>query len=100
MVSKRNAYKRKVTLKVKIPRGFDISQVSSGFFDRTFLAYKLHSFTKALVHAVEVPVVASGGINEIADIKKLNEMDVVAAIIGRSLYEGTLNLSDAINAAK
>ena len=56
--------------------------------------------TKALVEAVEVPVIASGGIREIADIKKLAELGVEAAIIGRSLYEGTLKLSDAINAAK
>jgi len=56
--------------------------------------------TKALVQAVEVPVIASGGVREISDIKKLAELAVEAAIIGRSLYEGTLNLSDAINAAK
>jgi len=56
--------------------------------------------TRELVQAVEVPVVASGGVNEIADIKKLIELGVEAAIIGRSLYEGTLNLSDAINATK
>ncbi len=56
--------------------------------------------TKALVQAVEVPVIASGGVREISDIKKLAEMEVEAAIIGRSLYEGRLNLSDAINAAK
>ena len=56
--------------------------------------------TKAIVQAVEVPVIASGGIREIADIKKLAELGAEAAIIGRSLYEGTLNLSDAINAAK
>ena len=55
---------------------------------------------KALVQAVEVPVIASGGVREIADIKKLAELGVEAAIIGRSLYEGTLILSDAINAAK
>ncbi|MHC4462316.1 MAG: 1-(5-phosphoribosyl)-5-[(5-phosphoribosylamino)methylideneamino]imidazole-4-carboxamide isomerase [Planctomycetota bacterium] len=56
--------------------------------------------TKALVQAVEVPVIASGGVREISDITKLAELEVEAAIIGRSLYEGTLNLSDAINAAK
>ena len=56
--------------------------------------------TKALVEAVELPVIASGGIKEISDIKKLAELGVVAAIIGRSLHEGTLKLSDAINAAK
>jgi phosphoribosylformimino-5-aminoimidazole carboxamide ribotide isomerase len=56
--------------------------------------------TKAVVKAVGVPVIASGGVSEIADIKKLAESGVEAAIIGRSLYEGTLKLSDAIKAAK
>jgi len=56
--------------------------------------------TKALVQAVETPVIASGGVREISDIKKLAELGVEAAIIGRSLYEGTLNLSEAIKAAK
>ena len=56
--------------------------------------------TKALVEAVDVPVVASGGVNSIEDIKKLAEFSPEAAIIGRSLYEGALKLSDAIEAAK
>lgn len=55
--------------------------------------------TKALIDAVEVPVVASGGVSKIDEIKKLAELGAAAAIIGRSLYEGTLRLSDAINAA-
>jgi len=54
--------------------------------------------TKALIETVKLPVVASGGIGTIADIKKLAQLDVAAVIIGRSLYEGTLSLSDAINA--
>jgi len=56
--------------------------------------------TKALVEAVAVPVVASGGVNTIEDIKKLAEFSPEAVIIGRSLYEGTLKLSDAIKAAE
>ena len=56
--------------------------------------------TKTLVEAVDVPVIASGGVNTIEDIKKLAEIGPEAAIIGRSLYEGTLKLSDAIKAAK
>jgi len=56
--------------------------------------------TKALVEAVDVPVVASGGVNTIEDIKKLAEFSPEAVIIGRSLYEGTLKLSDAIKAAE
>ena len=56
--------------------------------------------TKALVEAVQIPVVASGGVKETAEIKELAKLGVEAVIIGRSLYEGTLNLSDAIDAAK
>jgi len=56
--------------------------------------------TKALIEAVEMPVVASGGVGELSDIKKLAELGAEAVIIGRSLYEGTLKLSDAINAIK
>ena len=56
--------------------------------------------TKSLVEAVDVPVVASGGVNTVEDIKKLTEFNPEAAIIGRSLYEGTLKLIDAIRAAE
>jgi phosphoribosylformimino-5-aminoimidazole carboxamide ribotide isomerase len=48
---------------------------------------------------VRIPVIASGGVRETADIKKLAESGVEAVIIGRALYEGTLNLADAIEAA-
>lgn len=56
--------------------------------------------TKALAKAVQVPVIASGGVRETADIKKLAESGVEAVIIGRALYEGTLNLAEAIEAAR
>ena len=56
--------------------------------------------TKALVETVQIPVIASGGISKLDDIKKLAESKVEAVIIGRALYEGTLNLKDAINTAK
>lgn len=57
--------------------------------------------TKALADAVNIPVVASGGVNEIADIQKLIELGGIdAAIIGRALYEGTLSLADAVKATK
>ncbi|HEW79332.1 MAG TPA: 1-(5-phosphoribosyl)-5-[(5-phosphoribosylamino)methylideneamino]imidazole-4-carboxamide isomerase [Phycisphaerales bacterium] len=57
--------------------------------------------TKAVAEAVQIPVVASGGVRELSDIKKLMEMGgIEAVIIGRALYEGTLKLADAIKAAK
>jgi len=55
--------------------------------------------TKALIDAVDVPIVASGGVSRISDITKLVELGADAAIVGRSLYEGALSLADAIEAA-
>ena len=57
--------------------------------------------TKDLADAVIAPVVASGGVQSVEDIKKLINLGGIAgAIIGRALYEGTLNLADAIAATK
>ena len=57
--------------------------------------------TKALADAVDVPVVASGGVKDIDDIKNLAELGgVAAAITGRALYEKTLDLAEAIKLTK
>ena len=56
--------------------------------------------TRALVEAVKTPVVASGGVREAADIHRLKPIGVAAVIVGRSLYEGTLTLPDALAAAR
>jgi phosphoribosylformimino-5-aminoimidazole carboxamide ribotide isomerase len=55
--------------------------------------------TRALAEMVRIPVIASGGVSAISDIKKLAGTGVEAVIIGRALYEGTLNLAEAIEAA-
>jgi len=55
--------------------------------------------TRELVEAVDTPVVASGGVKEADDIRKLKPIGVAAVIAGRSLYEGTLTLKDALAAA-
>ena len=50
--------------------------------------------------AVDIPVIASGGIATAEDITKLNELPVAGCIIGRALYEGTLKLADALARAR
>jgi phosphoribosylformimino-5-aminoimidazole carboxamide ribotide isomerase len=56
--------------------------------------------TKALVEAVRTPVIASGGVKEVEDIRRLKPLGVAGVIVGRSLYEGTLTLKDALAAAE
>ena len=52
--------------------------------------------TKLLAEAGEVPVIASGGVGSIDHIRKLRALPVWGAIVGRSLYEGKVNLAEAI----
>ena len=57
--------------------------------------------TKSLAESVNIPVIAAGGVTTIDDIKKLAETKVIsAAIVGRALYEGTMNLAEAITLCK
>ncbi len=49
--------------------------------------------------AVSLPVVASGGVTTLADVKALAALPMPGCIIGRALYEGTLKLTDALDAA-
>ncbi|MDH7599355.1 MAG: 1-(5-phosphoribosyl)-5-[(5-phosphoribosylamino)methylideneamino]imidazole-4-carboxamide isomerase [Sedimentisphaerales bacterium] len=54
----------------------------------------------AIADAVQVPVICSGGIAIIADIKAVAAAGKIAGVIvGRSLYEGTLDLAEAIAVA-
>jgi len=59
--------------------------------------------TRLLAEAVSIPVVASGGVSTIEDIKNLlplKEVGVVGIITGRALYSGSLKLKEAIEIAK
>ncbi len=49
---------------------------------------------------VAVPVVASGGVTTIHDVSELAAAGLAAAIIGRALYEGTIDLATAIRVSQ
>ena len=54
--------------------------------------------TAALADAVNIPIIASGGVSTIADIDSLGKQmhrGISGAIVGRALYEGTLELAEA-----
>jgi phosphoribosylformimino-5-aminoimidazole carboxamide ribotide isomerase len=50
--------------------------------------------------AVDLPVIASGGVATADDITRLAALPVAGCIIGRALYEGTLSLADALARAR
>lgn len=54
------------------------------------------SETVAVAEATSIPVVASGGVTNLNDVKKIADAGIPACIIGRALYEGTIKLEDAL----
>lgn len=54
----------------------------------------------AMKQAVRCPVVASGGVTTVDDVVRLAAVGMDGCIIGRALYEGTIALSEAIQAGK
>ncbi len=54
--------------------------------------------TAALAHAVSIPVIASGGVSSMADLKALKSCGAPlnGAISGRALYDGKIDLAAAV----
>ena len=58
--------------------------------------------TRILAEAIDIPVIASGGVSTIHDIEKLcavAKSGISGAIIGRALYEGSIDLAIAQKSA-
>lgn len=58
---------------------------------------------KELLQSTKISLIASGGISDLADIKKLKEIEserLVGAIVGKALYSGKINLAEAIKIGK
>jgi phosphoribosylformimino-5-aminoimidazole carboxamide ribotide isomerase len=59
--------------------------------------------TRDLAQSVDVPVIASGGVSSVEDIRRLREIEkfgVMGVIIGRALYSGAVSLEEAISLSK
>ncbi|OOY33030.1 1-(5-phosphoribosyl)-5-[(5-phosphoribosylamino)methylideneamino]imidazole-4-carboxamide isomerase [Thioclava sp. F36-6] len=57
--------------------------------------------TEALARAVEIPVIASGGVSSLPDLIALRDTGVIAgAISGRAIYDGALDLTEALAALR
>jgi len=53
--------------------------------------------TEALARAVDIPVIASGGVSSMADLTALMKTGVISgAISGRALYDGAIDLKEAL----
>jgi phosphoribosylformimino-5-aminoimidazole carboxamide ribotide isomerase len=55
--------------------------------------------TADLARAARIPVIASGGVGSLEDLRLLAELPLEGAIVGKALYEARFTLAEAIQAA-
>ncbi|MGS0972340.1 MAG: 1-(5-phosphoribosyl)-5-[(5-phosphoribosylamino)methylideneamino]imidazole-4-carboxamide isomerase [Candidatus Izemoplasmataceae bacterium] len=51
---------------------------------------------KQLKAKTSLNIIASGGVTSLKDIEELSSLNIYGAIIGKALYEGTMNLKEAL----
>jgi phosphoribosylformimino-5-aminoimidazole carboxamide ribotide isomerase len=47
----------------------------------------------------DIPIIASGGVASLDDLKKIKEMGLWACIVGKAFYEGRIRIEEAMNYA-
>jgi phosphoribosylformimino-5-aminoimidazole carboxamide ribotide isomerase len=57
------------------------------------------SATRELAEASKLNVIASGGVHTLEDVQAARDAKLAGVVIGRALYEGTINLSEALSGA-
>ena len=67
--------------------------------DGTLAGPNLESLAE-LISAVDAEVIASGGVGRLADIEAAREAGAAGAIVGRALYDGRVDLTEAIALAR
>ncbi|HOS60721.1 MAG TPA: HisA/HisF-related TIM barrel protein, partial [Syntrophorhabdaceae bacterium] len=54
---------------------------------------------KKMMQLTDIPLIASGGVTHIDDVKKLRDLGVWASILGKAVYEGLIKVEEAIQYA-
>jgi phosphoribosylformimino-5-aminoimidazole carboxamide ribotide isomerase len=55
---------------------------------------------KILADFSKIPVIASGGVTDIDDVRRLSALPLLGIVIGRAIYEGQLDLCEAVRLAR
>lgn len=59
-----------------------------------------HGLYKELTDLLDIDIIASGGVSSIEDVKRLNEINLYGAIIGKAYYTGDIKIKEALKVAR
>lgn len=59
-----------------------------------------HPLYKELSEKLDMQIIASGGVTDISDIKRLASLGIYGAIIGKAYYTGAVSIKEAVEVAK
>lgn len=54
--------------------------------------------TRTMAQSTDVPIVASGGVGSLDDLRALRDLPIQGAIVGRALYENKFTIEEALSA--
>jgi phosphoribosylformimino-5-aminoimidazole carboxamide ribotide isomerase len=66
--------------------------------DGTLSEPNYEAYSELVASAPTMAVIASGGVSGVAQLKRLRDIGVEGAIVGKALYSGALSLSEALQA--
>ena len=59
-----------------------------------------HELYREMKDKLGLQIIASGGVSSLSDVKRLADLGIYGAIIGKAYYTGAINLEQAVNSAK
>ena len=59
-----------------------------------------HELYREMKDKFGLQIIASGGVSSLSDVKRLADLGIYGAIIGKAYYTGAINLEQAVNSAK
>jgi phosphoribosylformimino-5-aminoimidazole carboxamide ribotide isomerase len=82
-------------------RGWPLAAIVHTDIDRDAMLQGVNvEGTAEIVAATDVPVIASGGVGGIEDIRRCREIGCAGVIVGRAYYEGRIDLAEAFRVAR
>ena len=92
---------------VELASRFEDSGVAAIIFtdinrDGALTGVNIHS-TESLAESVSTPIIASGGVSSLSDLRILNSLEtkgIIGVIVGRALYEKRFDLREALAVLK